>query len=142
MPDLGKMLRILVFCACCLVGTQSAGASQICIFDIDCDDGNPDVFPGATEICNAVDDDCDGEIDEDAPSCRVHSLSPELSYLVRKKSRVPVRELPSSPPVVFPPIYTAPEVVSVAVPTAVVNVPATPSNRVHSLSPDLQYLMT
>lgn len=31
----------------------------------DCDDRNPDVFPGADEVCNEADDDCDGEIDED-----------------------------------------------------------------------------
>ncbi|MFM2161647.1 MAG: hypothetical protein RLZZ383_1159, partial [Pseudomonadota bacterium] len=30
----------------------------------DCDDGDADVFPGATELCNAVDDDCDGGVDE------------------------------------------------------------------------------
>ncbi|MCB9781219.1 MAG: hypothetical protein H6742_21815 [Alphaproteobacteria bacterium] len=32
----------------------------------DCDDTDGDVFPGADEICNDVDDDCDTEIDEDA----------------------------------------------------------------------------
>ena len=31
----------------------------------DCDDADPDVFPGADERCNGVDDDCDGEVDED-----------------------------------------------------------------------------
>ncbi len=31
----------------------------------DCDDGDPTVFPGATELCNDSDDDCDGDIDED-----------------------------------------------------------------------------
>ncbi|MCK6506592.1 hypothetical protein L6R53_25000 [Myxococcota bacterium] len=46
----------------------------------DCDDRNPQVFPGAAESCNGVDDDCDGAADEpfdvdgdgylaDAPGC-------------------------------------------------------------------------
>ncbi len=30
----------------------------------DCDDLNPDVSPGAAEVCNDLDDDCDGERDE------------------------------------------------------------------------------
>ena len=30
----------------------------------DCDDGDPDVHPGAAESCNELDDDCDGDIDE------------------------------------------------------------------------------
>ncbi len=32
--------------------------------DVDCDDQNPLVNPGAVERCNGVDDDCDGETDE------------------------------------------------------------------------------
>jgi hypothetical protein len=32
--------------------------------DDDCDDDDAFVLPGAVEMCNAVDDDCDGEIDE------------------------------------------------------------------------------
>jgi hypothetical protein len=32
----------------------------------DCDDTNEAVYPGASEVCNNLDDDCDGSIDEDA----------------------------------------------------------------------------
>ena len=32
--------------------------------DRDCDDTNPDVHPTAAEICDSVDEDCDGEVDE------------------------------------------------------------------------------
>jgi len=34
--------------------------------DGDCDDDNAEVHPDASELCNGLDDDCDGDIDEDA----------------------------------------------------------------------------
>ncbi len=48
-------------------GTRTACASegQVASVGGDCDDSNPSAYPGATETCDGVDEDCDGATDED-----------------------------------------------------------------------------
>jgi hypothetical protein len=46
---------------------ESAAPVGYATADGDCDENSEKVHPGATEICNRKDDDCDGQIDEDAP---------------------------------------------------------------------------
>ena len=48
----------------------------------DCDDGDPAVFPGAPELCNLKDDNCNGILDEggDCPTCAPWDYG-DLSYL-------------------------------------------------------------
>jgi hypothetical protein len=40
------------------------GASAYATNDADCDDTDPAIFPGADEVCDGADNDCNGDIDE------------------------------------------------------------------------------
>lgn len=47
----------------------------------DCDDTNAQVYPGAVEVFNDIDDNCDGRTDEDTPPA-VRFLSPSLNAVL------------------------------------------------------------
>jgi hypothetical protein len=48
------------------LGCPGAPPMGYAVNDGDCDENNEHVFPGAPEICNAKDDNCNGQIDENA----------------------------------------------------------------------------
>jgi hypothetical protein len=50
---------------------------------VDCDDGNPDVHPGADEACDLLDNDCNGVIDDpvECPKCVPRTGPGDVEYL-------------------------------------------------------------
>ena len=103
-PRWRTTLLLVVFCGCGRVGYEDAvscaalscgehpdgGAAGAGIdadgdgvnASLDCADDRANVFPGAREVCNARDDDCDGDIDEEGcPTLCFPRLMEARAYL-------------------------------------------------------------
>ena len=61
----------IVCAGTCTAGVCSDGDGDGIEPPEDCDDTNPNVFPGAVEICDGIDNNCDGVIDEGNPGGNV-----------------------------------------------------------------------
>jgi hypothetical protein len=62
----------------CIADPDADGDGYVA--SLDCNDANAAVYPGATETCNGVDDDCDGTIDDGAGGTTWYADSDGDSY--------------------------------------------------------------
>ena len=50
------------------------GYGQNCAAGADCDDADPNKHPGAQEICDTKDNNCDGKVDENLTNCKANAI--------------------------------------------------------------------
>lgn len=53
---------------CCVDGDEDLHGTGVGCLGIDCDDEDPETNESATEVCDAADNDCDGEVDDGDPA--------------------------------------------------------------------------
>ncbi|MFZ5476506.1 MAG: MopE-related protein [Myxococcota bacterium] len=63
-PELGTVTIPIVGNQCAGEAAEDADADGVALCAGDCDDEDPDVYPGAIEVVDGVDQDCDGTEDE------------------------------------------------------------------------------
>ncbi|MCA9604655.1 MAG: putative metal-binding motif-containing protein [Myxococcales bacterium] len=71
--------------------SDPSGADVLCMGGTDCDDGEASVNPGAMELCNGTDDDCDGSIDEGCPPGTADDCSSAQEIVLDSSGRGSVR---------------------------------------------------
>ena len=59
-----NVIEYLLWGTCQVTDFDGDGYDSLACGGDDCDDADPDQFPGADEYCNGEDDDCDGDVDE------------------------------------------------------------------------------
>lgn len=72
------------------------GFADIACGGSDCDDRNPNINPGAPEVCDEIDNNCNGELN-DGLVCSFYAHSPEKLYRVDpfKKTATYITDVPS-----------------------------------------------
>merc|ERR1711871_494773 len=101
---------------------EKRGAPVVALVEVggDCDDTNALVNPDQVELCNGIDDNCNGVVDEGCPPSPPETPSSSIST-----TTVPAASLPSVPslpvvivvPTPLPPSPSTPQVVLVSIDT-------------------------
>ena len=88
MRTLSFVLSLLLITGCRDTEPIDDDADGVLVED-DCNDQDPLVHPEADELCNGIDDDCDGDIDENAIDGATYYADGGLRWLRRRGGEYP-----------------------------------------------------